>query len=54
MSVLSKVYRRILEKKLREVVEKQLEDPQCGFRPNRSISDLIFTVRHLVSRQLNM
>lgn len=40
-----KVYARILERKLRNSVEVVLEDCQCGFRPNRGVMYLIFTMK---------
>lgn len=45
LSHASKVYERILERRLRNIVEGVLGECQCGFRPNRSVTDLIFTVK---------
>ncbi|XP_068082743.1 LINE-1 retrotransposable element ORF2 protein [Anabrus simplex] len=45
LSVPGKVFSKILETRLRKEVEAKLEEAQCGFRPNRSTQDLIFTVR---------
>lgn len=53
MSVMSKLYERILEKRLKEVVEGQLEEPQSGFRKGRSVQDHIFTIKQLVEKNTN-
>ena len=45
-----KMYERILEKRLRKAVEEKLNDCQHGFRPNRSTTDLIFTLRQIVEK----
>ena len=45
MSTPRKIYSRILEQRLRERVEGQLEEELCGFRPNRSTIDYIFIHR---------
>src|SRR5678816_136545 len=42
MSHPAKTYERILERRLREVVEDKLEEWQHGFRPGRSTIDLVF------------
>jgi hypothetical protein len=47
LSVLGKVYSRILETLLKEQVEHQLEEAQCGFLQGRSTQDLIFTLRQI-------
>jgi hypothetical protein len=40
ISIAGKIYERILESSLRSKAD-QLEESQCGFRPNRSTQDLI-------------
>ena len=45
LSLPAKVYAECLERKCREVVESKLEDGQCGFRPGRSTTDQIFTLK---------
>ena len=45
-----KLYERVLERRLRLVVEERLNDCQHGFRPNRSTVDLIFALRQLVEK----
>ena len=47
LSVPGKVYAGILEKKLRNIVETQLDDSQCGFRPLRGCQDQIFSLRQI-------
>ncbi|KAJ4428792.1 hypothetical protein ANN_25785 [Periplaneta americana] len=42
------VYSRILDTRLRKEVEMKLEEVQCGFYPNRSTQDLLFTFYNLV------
>ena len=39
-----------LEKKCREIVESKLEDGQCGFRPGRSTTDQIFTLKQIFEK----
>ena len=45
-----KVYAKCLERKCREIVESKLEDGQCGFRPGRSTTDQIFTLRQIFEK----
>ena len=45
-----KVYAKCLERKCREIVESKLEDGQCGFRPGRSTTDQIFTLKQLFEK----
>ena len=45
-----KVYAKFLERKCREIVESKLEDGQCGFRPGRSTTDQIFTLRQIFEK----
>ena len=52
LSVVGKIYSRILEARLRKKVETQLEETQGGFRPNRSTTDLIFSVRMASQKML--
>ncbi|XP_022203759.2 uncharacterized protein LOC111060407 [Nilaparvata lugens] len=51
-SVVCKVYTRILEKRLRSVVEEQLEEEQCAFRPGRQTQDHIFSIRSICSKSI--
>lgn len=52
LPVVSKLYEIILERRLREIIEKTLDDNQCGFRPGRGTTDLIFTIRQLIEKTL--
>nr|CAH7736536.1 unnamed protein product [Callosobruchus chinensis] len=45
LSVPSKVYERLLDKKLREHIERDLDGAQSGFRKGHSIQDHIFTIK---------
>ncbi|KAI8511727.1 hypothetical protein Bbelb_108270 [Branchiostoma belcheri] len=45
MSHVGKLYERILERRLRNRVESQLDESQCGFRPNRGTVDQIAALR---------
>ena len=47
LSVPGKLYARILETRLREVVESQLDQYQSGFRAGRSVQDHIYSVRQI-------
>ena len=45
-----KVYAKCLERKCREIVGSKLEDSQCGFRPSRSTTDQIFTLKQIFEK----
>ena len=47
LSVPGKLYARILENRLRSIVEDKLLDHQSGFRPGRSVQDHIYTLRKI-------
>ena len=47
---ISKIYERILERRLRVIVEDKLAEWQHGFRPNRSTTDLIFALKILIEK----
>ena len=47
---IAKVYERILERRLREIVENRLEELQYGFRPNRSTIYLIFSLKMICEK----
>ena len=47
LSITGKVLARILIKRLQEIAEQVYPEAQCGFRPRRSTTDMIFSVRQL-------
>jgi Reverse transcriptase (RNA-dependent DNA polymerase)/Endonuclease-reverse transcriptase len=47
---ITKIYERILERRLRSHVEEKLGEWQHGFRPNRSTSDLIFSMKMILEK----
>ena len=52
MSHTSKIFSKILEKRLRYLIEPQLENSQMGFRKNKSCTDAIFTLRQMVEKTI--
>ena len=50
VSLPGKVYAKCLETKCREIVESKLEDGQSGFRPGRSSTDQIFTLKQIFKK----
>ncbi len=50
LSHVEKIYERILEKRLRAVVEEKLEEGQYRFRPERGITNAIFTLKILMEK----
>src|ERR1700755_73602 len=42
---LAKTYERVLERRLRMVIEPKLGEEQYGYRKNRSTTDLLFALR---------
>ena len=50
LSLPGKVYAKCLKRKCREIVESKLEDGQCGFRPSRSTTDQIFTLKQIFEK----
>ena len=50
LSVACKLYERILEQRIRRIIEPQLDQSQSGFRKGRSIQDHIFTIKQLTER----
>ena len=50
MSHTFKLYERILEKRLREIVEPKLDECQSGFRSGRGTSDMIFTIKAIFEK----
>ena len=52
LSVPGKVLCGIIADRLRGAIEKKLREEQAGFRPNRSCSDQIFTLRRIIEKCL--
>ena len=50
LSHVGKVYERIIESRLRYCVEEKLGEWQHGFRPNRSTTDLVFTLKIILEK----
>jgi hypothetical protein len=50
MSHVGKIYERILERRVRNIVEPMLLEQQCGFRPERGTTDQISSVRLLLEK----
>ena len=50
LSHVGKVYERIVEARLRWIVEHKLGNWQHGFRPNRSTMDLVFTLKIILEK----
>uniref|UniRef100_A0AAR2LJT3 Reverse transcriptase domain-containing protein n=1 Tax=Pygocentrus nattereri TaxID=42514 RepID=A0AAR2LJT3_PYGNA len=48
LSLPGKVYAKVLERRLRPIVEPQIEEEQCGFRPGRGTMDQLFTLSQIV------
>ena len=49
LSLPGKVYSRVLERRLRPIVEPQIQEEQCGFRPGRGTVDQLFTLAGLLA-----
>ena len=47
LAVLGKVFAKVIQRRLQTVAEAILPESQCGFRPDRSTGDMIFTVNRL-------
>ena len=52
LSQSSKVFARILEKRIRSIVEPQLSENQFGFRKNKGCSDATFILRQLQEKHI--
>ena len=55
LPITSKVFSKIIHTRLAEVVDEYIKQEQAGFRPGRSCSDHIFTLRQILaqSKELN-
>ena len=52
LSTVLKVYERVLEVRLRKIIENQLEESQSGFRKGRSTQDHVFTLRQIMEKSM--
>jgi len=48
LSLPGKVYARVLKRRLRPLVEPQIQDQQCGFRPGRGTVEQLFTLERIL------
>lgn len=53
ISVIAKMYERILDNRLKLQIETQLEDSQSGFRKGRGVQDHIFTIKQIMEKREN-
>ena len=50
LSVAAKVYEDILNRRLKKIIDPQLDEAQCGFRKGRSAQDQIFIVKQIIEK----
>jgi len=50
LSLPGKVYAKVLERRCREILEPQVQEEQCGFRPGRSTTDQTFTLKQIFEK----
>uniref|UniRef100_A0A3Q3T275 Reverse transcriptase domain-containing protein n=1 Tax=Mastacembelus armatus TaxID=205130 RepID=A0A3Q3T275_9TELE len=48
LSLPGKVYARVLERRIRPVVEPRIQEEQCGFRPGRGTLDQLYTLSRVL------
>ena len=48
LSLPEKVYSRVLERRIRPIVEPWIQEEQCGFRPGRGTLDQLYTLRRVL------
>uniref|UniRef100_A0A8C6P7A9 Reverse transcriptase domain-containing protein n=1 Tax=Nothobranchius furzeri TaxID=105023 RepID=A0A8C6P7A9_NOTFU len=48
LSLPGKVYAKVLERRVRSIVESQIEEEQCGFRPGRGTVDQLYTLARVM------
>lgn len=53
ISIVAKMYERILDNRLKIQIETQLEDTQSGFRKGRGVQDHIFTIKQIMEKRGN-
>ena len=50
LNVTYKILSKLINYRLKDYVEKKVTDYQCGFKPNRSTIDHIFTIRQALEK----
>jgi hypothetical protein len=48
LSLPGKVYSRVLERRIRPIVEPRIQEEQCGFRPGRGTLDQLYTLHRVL------
>ncbi|KAI3372494.1 hypothetical protein L3Q82_022695 [Scortum barcoo] len=48
LSLPGKVYARVLERRIRPIVDPRIQEEQCGFRPGRGTVDQLYTLRRVL------
>uniref|UniRef100_A0A8C9VLN8 Reverse transcriptase domain-containing protein n=1 Tax=Scleropages formosus TaxID=113540 RepID=A0A8C9VLN8_SCLFO len=48
LSLPGKVYARVLERRIRPIVEPRIQEEQCGFRPGRGTLDQLYTLTRVL------
>ncbi|KAK3556526.1 hypothetical protein QTP70_009073 [Hemibagrus guttatus] len=48
LSLPGKVYSRVLERRVRPLIEPQIQEEQCGFRPSRGTLDQLYTLHRVL------
>ncbi len=48
LSLPRKVYARVLERRIRPIVEPRIQEEQCGFRPSRGTLDQLYTLSRVL------
>ena len=49
-----KLLEKVVEARIRRIVEGKLGEEQCGFRPGRGTTDLMFVIRQLLEKYLEV
>ncbi|KAI3359971.1 hypothetical protein L3Q82_014301 [Scortum barcoo] len=48
LSLPGKVYARVLERRIRPIVDPRIQEEQCGFRPGRGTLDQLYTLHRVL------
>ncbi len=48
LSLPGKVYARVMERRIRPIVEPRIQEEQCGFRPGRGTQDQLYTLSRVL------